>query len=69
VAVWKISKLAPKMPQTFAITLSKAVADQGLKGSVRWAKPTMKDAEANVVNVVSARPGPAGRGAGGAGGL
>jgi len=68
VAVWKISKLPVKAPQTFTITLSKAVADQGLKGSIRWAKPTMKDAEANVVNLVSARPGgaaPAGRGAGG----
>jgi mono/diheme cytochrome c family protein len=67
-AVWKIAKLAPKAPQTFTLTLSKAPADQ-LKGSLRWAKPTMKDAEANVVNIVSARPGAAGRGAGGAGGL
>jgi mono/diheme cytochrome c family protein len=56
VAVWKISKLPAKAPQTFSITLSKAPADQ-LKGSLRWAKPTMKDPEANVVNIVSARPG------------
>ena len=62
VAVWKISKLPAKAPQTFTITLSKAPTDQ-LKGAVRWAKPSMKDPEANVVNIVSARPG-GGRGAG-----
>jgi mono/diheme cytochrome c family protein len=62
VAVWKISKLQPKAPQTFTITLSKAAPDQ-LKGSLRWAKPSMKDPEANLVNLASARPG-GGRGAG-----
>lgn len=62
VAVWKISKLPAKAPQTFTITLSKAASDQ-LKGSLRWAKPSMKDPEANLVNLVSARPG-GGRGAG-----
>jgi mono/diheme cytochrome c family protein len=62
VAVWKISKLPAKAPQTFTITLSKAPTDQ-LKGSLRWAKPSMKDPEANVVNIASARPG-GGRGAG-----
>jgi len=60
--VWKISKLPAKAPQTFTITLSKAPTDQ-LKGSLRWAKPSMKDPEANVVNIASARPG-GGRGAG-----
>ena len=65
VAVWKISKLPVKAPQTFTITLSKAISDQ-LKGSLRWAKPTMKDAEANLVNIASARPG-GGRGAGAVG--
>jgi mono/diheme cytochrome c family protein len=64
VAVWKISKLPAKAPQTLTITLSKAPTDQ-LKGSLRWAKPSMKDPEANVVNIASARPGGA-RGAGGA---
>jgi hypothetical protein len=67
-AVWKIAKLAPGAPQTFTLTLSKAPADQ-LKGTLRWAKPTMKDAEANLVNIASTRPAAAGRGAGGAGGL
>jgi mono/diheme cytochrome c family protein len=66
VAVWKISTLPSKVPQTFTITLSKAAPDQ-LKGSLRWAKPSMKDTEANVVNIVSARPG-GGRGAAGASG-
>jgi mono/diheme cytochrome c family protein len=61
-ALWKIAKLPPKSPQTFTITLSKAPADP-LKGSLRWAKPTMKDAQANVVNFVPARPAGAGRGA------
>ena len=61
VAVWKISKLPSKAPQTFTITLSKAAPDQ-LKGTLRWAKPTMKDPEANLVNIASARPA-AGRGA------
>jgi mono/diheme cytochrome c family protein len=61
VAVWKISKLPAKAPQTFTITLSKAPSDQ-VKGSLRWAKPSMKDPEANLVNIASARPG-AGRGA------
>jgi mono/diheme cytochrome c family protein len=56
VAVWKISKLPAKAPQTFTITLSKAAADQ-LKGTLRWAKPSMKDPEANLVNIASARPG------------
>jgi len=62
VAVWKISRLPAKAPQTFTITLSKAAPDQ-LKGSLRWAKPSMKDPEANLVNIASARPG-GGRGAG-----
>src|SRR5204862_6422686 len=62
VAVWKISKLPAKAPQTFTITLSKAPTDQ-LKGSLRWATPSMKDPEANVVNIASARPG-GGRAAG-----
>jgi len=66
-AVWKIAKLAPKAPQTFTLTLSKAPAEP-LKGSLRWAKPTMKAADANVVNIAP-RPAAAGRGAGGAGGL
>jgi mono/diheme cytochrome c family protein len=64
-AVWKVANLPAKAAQTFTVTLSKAVPDQ-LKGSLKWAKPTMKDADANVVNIASARPGaPAGRGAGG----
>jgi mono/diheme cytochrome c family protein len=62
-AVWKIAKLPPKSPQTFTVTLSQAAPDQ-LKGSLRWAKPTVKDAEGNIVNIASARPG-GGRGAGG----
>jgi mono/diheme cytochrome c family protein len=64
VAVWKIAKLPAKAPQTLTITLSKAPTDQ-LKGTLRWAKPTMKDPEANLMNIVSARPGGA-RGAVGA---
>jgi mono/diheme cytochrome c family protein len=62
-AVWKISRLPSKAPQTFTITLSKAPSDQ-LKGTLRWAKPSMKDPEANLMNIVSARPG-GGRGAAG----
>ena len=61
VASWKISKLPSKAPQTFTITLTKAVPDQ-LKGSLRWAKPSMKDPEANLVNIASARPGAVGGG-------
>ena len=62
VASWKISKLPAKAPQTFTITLTKAPTDQ-LKGTLRWAKPSMKDPEANLVNIAATRPG-AGRGGG-----
>ena len=62
-AVWKISKLPSKAPQTVTITLSKAASDP-LKASIRWAKPSVKEGE-NVVNIVSARPG-GGRGGVGA---
>jgi hypothetical protein len=67
VAVWKISKLPSKTPQTFTITLSKAPADQ-LKGSLQWAKPVVKDTPGNLVNIVSARPGGGGGRGAGAGG-
>jgi hypothetical protein len=51
VAVWTVSRMAPKDHQTYTLTLSQAgTAKDNVRGSMRWAKPTVKpgptDAEA-----------------------
>ena len=43
VAVWRVSKLAPKEHQDFTITLSKTgTAADNVRGEVSWAKPAIK---------------------------
>jgi mono/diheme cytochrome c family protein len=51
VAVWGVSRMAPKDRQTYTLTLSQAgTAKDNVRGTIRWAKPTVKtgpnDAEA-----------------------
>ena len=51
VAVWTVSRMAPKDHQTYTLTLSQAgTAKDNVRGTMRWAKPTVKpgptDAEA-----------------------
>ena len=51
VAVWTVSRMAPKDRQTYTLTLSQAgTAKDNVRGTIRWMKPTVKtganDAEA-----------------------
>ena len=51
VAVWTVSRMAPKDHQTYTLTLSQAgTAKDNVRGTIRWTKPTVKtgptDAEA-----------------------
>ena len=51
VAVWTVSRMAPKDRQAYTLTLSQAgTAKDNVRGTIRWAKPTVKtganDAEA-----------------------
>ena len=51
VAVWTVSRMAPKDRQTYTLTLSQAgTAKDNVRGTIRWTKPTVKtganDAEA-----------------------
>ena len=50
-ATWKVLRISPEDTQTYAITVSGQVT-QDLRGVVRWARPTERDAstsgEANI---------------------
>ena len=62
VAVWKVSKLAPRDRQKFTITLTGVATGNAVpRGTIAWAKPSAKeDAEVNF-----ALPRPGGRGGAG----
>jgi len=58
VAEWRVPSLAPKVQESYTITLSKAAtAGDNLKGAIRWAKPAPK-AGPNL-DVVNIAPAPA----------
>jgi cytochrome c553 len=58
VAVWEISRMAPGDHQTYALTLSQAgTAENDLRGTIRWTKPTVKTGPSDSVSIA-----PAGRG-------
>jgi mono/diheme cytochrome c family protein len=52
-AVWNIGRMAPKDTQSFTLTLSgKEVPADAVRGAVRWAKPAVKGAPIDSINVV-----------------
>ena len=55
VAVWQLSRLAPKNHQTYSITLSQAgTAADNLRGEIRWTKPTVKTGPFDSANIAPA---------------
>jgi cytochrome c553 len=57
VAQWQLPRSAPKESEKITITLTKAgTADNNLKGSIRWAKPTPKTGPS--ADVVAIAPAP-----------
>jgi hypothetical protein len=59
VAVWQVARMAPKDRQTFTITLSRAgTPSDNVRGSVRWAKPTVKTGPIDSINIAPAPIGP-----------
>ena len=55
IAVWTISRMAAGEHQTYALTLSQAgTAENNLRGTIRWTKPTVKTGPSDSVNIAPA---------------
>jgi len=50
VALWQVPQLGPKDKQTYTITFSLTSTAAGLRGTVRWTKPAVKD-QTNVIPI------------------
>ena len=55
VAVWQLSKIAPREHQTYSLTLSRAgTAADNVRGAIRWSKPVAKTGPIDEVAIASA---------------
>jgi mono/diheme cytochrome c family protein len=55
VAVWTVSRMAPKDRQTYTLTLSKAgTAKDNVRGTIRWTKPAVKTGPTDSENIAPA---------------
>jgi len=55
VAVWRASRMAPGDQQTYTLTLSQAgTAEDNLRGTIRWTKPTVSTGPSDSVNITPA---------------
>jgi mono/diheme cytochrome c family protein len=55
VAVWGVSRMAPKDHQTYTLTLSQAgTAKDNVRGTIRWMKPTVKTGPSDSENIAPA---------------
>ena len=55
VAVWTVSRMAPKDRQTYTLTLSQTgTAKDNVRGTLRWTKPTVKTGPSDSENIAPA---------------
>ena len=55
VAVWTVSRLAPRDRQSYTLTLSQAgTAQNNVRGAIRWAKPAVKTGPTDQENIAAA---------------
>ena len=51
VAVWEVPRIGPQDRRTYTLTLSQAAtAENNLRGTIRWTRPTVKTGPSDAVN-------------------